>query len=654
MKYLYVLVFAALVVFAGCSQTTSPETDSAVSYIGSEAELSALLAQSSSSSYGVEQSFMRSGTDMAVSESASAPAQDGDFSSTNVQEVGVDEADIFKTDGSYIYTASENTLFITSVGEGAEVLSRTNTEMNVQGLFLEDDYVVVIGSKRMRGDVDIMRSMIWPAPSQNMVVRVFDVSDRTSPYEVKNVEFEGWYVDARLKDSTAYIVSNSGVSSNRPIPMLRVDGVESSIEPSRIAYFPISYNNPQLTTVHTLDLESLSLVSDGVITESTQTVYMRDYLYLSSTSFVNEYEIRQETILRLGEGLLTSEDRNLVSRIRSVDEDILSSSQKKQRILEVIERRVASLSQDVRESFIDEVDAAVKAELDRHEYREHTNIAKFAVSSDGISAVSSGQVPGRVYDSFGFGEDGEVLRVVTTTSGVWDDGKLSRESENHVFSLDNELVVLDSIMGLAPGESIFSARYEGDRLYMVTFEQIDPFFVIDVSDNENLRVLGELKITGFSRYLHPVSDDVVLGLGREATETGRQIGLKISLFDVSDVSNPVELTKWVSDDRFASSSAEWDHKAFLLDVDKELLVIPVNSWDRNNRYSGAYVFNVSEQHLSLRGLVEHSSQVERSAWIGSDLYTKSSNLLRINAIDDLSSVANLELRVLSDSDVPVY
>ena len=189
---------------------------------------------------------------------------------------------------------------------------------------------------------------------------------------------------------------------------------------------------------------------------------------------------------------------------------------------------------------------------------------------------------------------------------------------------------------------------------MVTFRQVDPFFVIDLSDPANIKELGKLKIPGFSRYLHPYDENTIIGLGREATETGRQQGLKISLFDVSDVENPKETAKFAAKEQYASSTAEFEHKAFLFSREKELLAIPAYNYDfrkSGDNYNGAMVFKITKESIELRGIIDHSSgsgnyyspQVERSLYINELLYTKSEGLLRINKIDDLSKVKNIEL-----------
>jgi len=237
---------------------------------------------------------------------------------------------------------------------------------------------------------------------------------------------------------------------------------------------------------------------------------------------------------------------------------------------------------------------------------------------------------------------------------------------------------MDGLTGLAEGESIYSTRFMGDRLYMVTFRQVDPFFAIDLSNPKDIKTLGKLKIPGFSRYLHPYDEDTIIGIGRDADLRGGQKGIKISLFDVSDVENPKEVASYVSDDRYAQSTAEWEHKAFLFDKEKELLVIPAYNYDwqnPNNGYNGALVFKITKDDIELRGLIDHSDgvkesdngklgiwmpryqyspAVERSLFIGEDLYTKSPYLLRINSLDDLSSINSLVLDSGYTGGIPIY
>ena len=280
-----------------------------------------------------------------------------------------------------------------------------------------------------------------------------------------------------------------------------------------------------------------------------------------------------------------------------------------------------------------------------------------------MKPIANNKVPGQIINQFSMDENSynsnEVFRIATTTSARWsrfDNGRT--ESSNNVYTLNSNLKVLDSLTGLAKGERIYSTRFIDTRLYMVTFKQVDPFSVIDLSDANNIKELGQLKIPGFSRYLHQYDKDTIIGIGKDASETGRTKGLKISLFDVSDVSNPKEVAKYISESKYSSSTALYEHKAFLFSKEKNLLVIPAYNYDyydKSKGYNGAMVFNISKKSIELKGLVDHSmsetskytAAVERSLYIDELLYTKSLDLLRVNKLSDLSKVKNLELKYMA-------
>jgi inhibitor of cysteine peptidase len=378
--------------------------------------------------------------------------------------------------------------------------------------------------------------------------------------------------------------------------------------------------------------------------------------------YINEWRIRQDETYRTVEPSLTQAQRDLIARINATSADVLSRYEKDAKIAQVIWQRLSSLERDERESLEDAIDSATKEELASHDAFEYTDLIEVPYAT--LEASTPVTISGTVNNQFSLDEHDGVLRVATTTNPRWSLGEGMNDMENHVYTIRDGRV-LDSVHGLAPSERIFSARFMGERLYLVTFRQVDPFFAIDLSDPEDIEVLGELKIPGFSRYLHAYSDDIIIGLGRDASETGAERGLKISLFDVSDPTKPVELTNWISDERYVSSGAEWEHKAFLLDTRNDLLVIPISgtyAWTRpwmseeppGSRDGGALVFSITEGSIELRGLVAHPGYggVERSLVIEDALYTKSETLLRVNSLDDLEELARVTLS--EGRDIPVY
>ena len=227
-----------------------------------------------------------------------------------------------------------------------------------------------------------------------------------------------------------------------------------------------------------------------------------------------------------------------------------------------------------------------------------------------------------------------------TSSPDWWWG-VERESESFVTVLeqqDGELVEIGKVGGLGKGERIYSVRFIDDIGYVVTFRQTDPLYTIDLSDPTDPEVIGELKILGYSAYLHPVGDGLLLGIGQDATEEGRTLGTQISLFDVSDLANPERIHNHTLDDGY--SSVEYDHRAFLHWPQTGLTVIPVQqwSWDEDSEtesgFSGAIAVEATRDGIKEIGRITHGQDkegeeywwapaIERSLVIGDSLYTYS-------------------------------
>jgi uncharacterized secreted protein with C-terminal beta-propeller domain len=259
-----------------------------------------------------------------------------------------------------------------------------------------------------------------------------------------------------------------------------------------------------------------------------------------------------------------------------------------------------------------------------------TTIYKIALDGTNMVPQARRDVPGHLLNQFSLDEKDGHLRVATTKS--WQDPR------NAVYVLGANLTVVGCVEDLAPGERIYSCRFMGDTLYMVTFRQVDPLFVIDLSDPTSPAVVGELKVPGFSSYLHPLGEGRLLGIGMENGS------VKVSLFDVSDPTAPAELGT-VLVPGFSFSDALYDHKAVTYDETTGSLVIPVSSYDREcwRCTSGAYVFAVGDEHVALKGVIQpHEGEyVMRAQYIGDYLYTVSDSTVYVNSLLDLSSVGHL-------------
>lgn len=588
-------------------------------------------------------------------------AQESDFSQTNNQVAGVDEADIIKTDGNYIYTVTGKTLFIVSAGEDATLISKTSFDGNVDGIFIYEDTIAVFGSEYN----DEIYDTIGFFPQNGMTYfHIYDISDKENLELVKEYSFEGNYFNARMIDGQVYFVVQDYPMYRpvHPLPVFYEDGMTKEVALDRIMWYPGRYDNSQLVTTHSIDLtgnkdvESLSIAVDN-----TQTLYMSEqHIFLVGNEYINEYEIQQDITKKKLSSYLTQEDKELIGLIAQSDNRLLSQGEKENKIMNVYYQRMNTLSSDEQKDLAKKIDSELADELKKIKFYQYTTLYKLSVDKGSIEYVASGKVPGRIVNQFSLDEHEDNLRIATTVDARWSRYGQQSESYTNVYVLNDDLQTIGELTELAPTERIYSTRFIQDRLYMVTFKQVDPFFVIDLSNPTKPKELGQLKIPGFSRYLHPYDENYLIGIGQDATELGRTTGLKISLFNVEDVENPVEVAKYVTDERYASSSALYEHKAFLFSKEKNLLVIPAYSWgyDDTDRYNGAFVFDISPEGIELRGLIDHSTgdsyfqQVERSLYIDDLLYTKSPYLLRINSIDTLEGVKNIELK--EKIGIPVY
>lgn len=643
---------------------------------------------------------------------APSAAPSPDFSATNIQVKGVDEADLLKTDGNYIYTVSNNMLYIIKAypGKDAEVLStiKFETEDSSSGsssgssiaakvrclacpppgptsygyhpsdLFISGNKLAVFGSY---SNAKFFADIGYTPRNGMSFFNVYDISDPKNPKLEKEYKFEGTYFRARMKGDYIYFVTASSPQyRDYPTPLIVTGASKYQLPVADIYYFNVPYNSPVFMNIHAVNLADTTkaVSSKSLVVESSQEMYMSEgSIYLTYTENVNEYELRNEITLALYRERirLSPLDRVLVSGIESVDDSILSPYEKQSKIMGIYSSYLDAMGTKDRDKFYADVDSSLEKKLGGYKYFEFTVINKVGIDGGKITPSANGKVPGHISNQFSMDENKGIFRIATTLSPRWSSfGGESTKSTNNIYTLDSSLKVLGTKENIAENEQIYSTRFIGDRLYMVTFRQVDPFFVFDLSNPSNIKELGKLKIPGFSRYLHPYDENTIIGIGKDATDSGRTTGLKISLFDVSDVSNPKELAKYVTEERYADSSALTEHKAFLFSKEKNLLVIPVYSygggmWDEWGRkassdenYNGAFVFRVDKSQVTLRGLIDHSMAagdyyyqpaVQRSLYINDMLYTKSEKLLRVNALDTLTSVKNVWLNATSGG-IPIY
>jgi len=519
-----------------------------------------------------------------------------EYSLTNVQVEGVDEADIVKTDGTYIYVISQQSIIILKAypPEDAEILSKITAEGGIRGIFIKDDKLAVLTDTSYYsygyGDSKPYADPIGYSYTQKALIKVYNIADRSNPISTRNVTVEGSYFNSRMIGDYAYIIVNQGVTVQ-----------EGEVNLPRILY-----------------------------ADRTEEVPATQIYYSNTTDSFNTYT-------------------NVIS-VNLIDD------QQDPTIQPILIGYASTMYVSQNNIYIT---------YSSYEYQQQmTKVHRIRIDQGEITYEASGEVPGCVLNQFSMDEYNQHFRVATTTGEVWATAEF--QARNHVYILNMDLDIVGRLEDLAPGERIYSARFMGKRAYLVTFKRVDPLFVIDLTNPTEPRVLGELKITGYSDYLHPYDENHIIGVGKETEEAESgdfawYQGVKISLFDVTDVSTPKEIAKYEIGDRGTDSPILTDHKAFLFNKDKNLLVIPVRVFEVNQQsypgaqtssntygefvWDGAYVFHISlEQGLELRGKITHgSSSITRSLYIGDVLYTISDQKIKMNSLSDLTEIGEINL-----------
>ncbi|MFH1056875.1 MAG: beta-propeller domain-containing protein [Candidatus Micrarchaeota archaeon] len=706
------VAFAGLsLLLPGCvqSQTTPTASPSASPSAGlkeanllsfsSWDEVSDFLKEAQSSSYGGsgrDFGIMKTvAAPMAVAESADAAgAVSSDYSTTNVQVEGVDEADILKNDGKFLYIVTQGKIVIVEAfpAEGMKNVSEISEKgESVSNIFIDGDKLVVFGTKQIEPHPfeTVVRSLIYPPRPyyySEAFLKVYDVTDKTVPKLVKTVSVKGDYVTSRLIDGKVYALFSQPAYYDYPMPLYYVDGIEKTIAPSDVQYFDYPDYSYAFNVFVGLDLNDLNAEEkkEIILMGYSQTVFVsKENIFVtfpSYNSFTIPWSILEQTVYPLLSG-------EYLKKIQAIDASDLPTWRKERLKISEASAFIDSLNESERTRIYDELQKKLET-ASQPQYSETTVVHK--ISLDGFKAMAQGSVPGTVLNQFSMDESNGYFRIATTTSEqtpFWT-GMMgsavkmpAREQvqKNHVFVLDGSLNVVGRLADLAPGEKIYSARFMGDRLYLVTFKKTDPLFAIDLSNPANPQVLGQLKIPGYSDYLHPYDETHLIGLGKNAVEAKEgnfawYQGLKLSLFDVADVSKPKELAVFEIGDRGSDSAALHDHKAFLFDKNKGLLVIPVleakidpekyplgveQSAYGDFVFQGAYVFNVGlEKGFELKGRVSHATaeelaksgrywysdrDVQRTAFIDGTLYTVSERFVKANDLQTLVEKNTVEI-----------
>ncbi len=530
-------------------------------------------------------------------------ADDGasDATTTNVQEAGIDESDILKHDGKTIFFYDRHSKRI-RVYDFASIVSGDIKEKSgidlggeLQAMYLDGDRLVTVTQEIRYYILDTAVSegsgaaqIMPPQPMEppHFTVTFYDVSDPADIRELSRTVIDGTYMESRRKSDTLYLISSFPPQIIYDYPVIHPDTNCSAIY--RALGGAPSYTGGVVCS------------SDGECVKYPDNETRLDRLYRENgcyrysydnngTAWQYDYEhpvIRSENLVpRYTQG---SEEHDYVTPKRlyapyKLDQEYSITS------IGAFDMRTGAMKQQV--AYIGQAwtqyasanalylgATSYPLYYDYIRYSERTALYKFALD-DNLSYRARGFVEGRVLSQYSLSEYNGTLRVAATTGFSW----RSDDTDNRVYTLRENgsegLDIAGSVRGLGePGEQIRAVRFAGDKAFVVTFRQTDPFYTLDLSDPNAPKVVGELKINGFSEYLHPVDKNRILSIGRDADANGRQLGLQVQLFDLSDFAHPVLADKITFGDRHTYSEAEHNPRAFAYRGSDGLFGFPFHSF----------------------------------------------------------------------------
>lgn len=571
------------------------------------------------------------------------------FSGTNVQVAGIDEPDILKTDGKEIYFSQPQYYYFLERGVG----STKGAEVQPSPpLSLEETLIAPLNELRIE-DLPNATSIFPPIPTggiktikafpqQNLAldgtiaktgnlllsdntlvvfaddgtgIYGYDVSNPAIPAERWNMKLQEntYIVTSRLSGATVYLVTQTYVNIAGPCPLkpMRWDEIDVVVPCTKIYYPSTPVSSDSTYTIFALDAktgavqDSISFVgaaSSSVVYVSPGSLYITYYMPADQMALETDF-------LQKNADLVPASVLAQIERIGTLQ---ISRPAKEAEFAFILQQWQDGLNQEERQRLHEQIEGRGEEYMRAH-FRDMdaTNIVK--VKLDGLTLEATGKVPGTLLNQFALDEYEDNLRVATTVGeqfwGFSFGGSFrGRTSVNDVYILDSKMGILGSVKDLGLSERMYSVRFIEDKGYVVTFRQIDPFYVLDLSVPSAPRLAGELKIPGYSSYLHPVNKNMILGIGQEEWR------VKISLFDVSNPASPREAANYKLEEGW--SEILQTQYAFLLDPKHEIFFLPGGG--------NGYIFSYANGALALSKTVENI-QARRAIFIDDYLYIVGDN-----------------------------
>ncbi len=549
-----------------------------------------------------------------------------EYSTTNIQVENVDEADVTKTDGDYIYSLSENQVIITDVKKPEEIkiIAKISENSNKvpEDLILYNHKLAVI----------YQESKDYYNNNKNATyVAIYDVTTPEKPKKIKNYELEQPYYTSRCIDGKLYVISCGTLKKEKDKIVTYYYEDEQQIDKG----------TKNINKIKDINTKYQTILSNFDLNNTESKVNVNSYLMNISNCYVSENNIY------------------------------------------LINEKYKTKSPKITDIFgLKGLLGILDYEYNSEENGYYTEIYKFNLLEDGnIKFANKALEKGKTINQFSIDEYKNNLRVA-----LQDNNKGSK-----IIILDDEMKKIGETTNLAKGEKMYSSRFLGEKAYLVTYKTIDPLFVVDLSNPRTPNVLGELKIPGYSTYLHPYDENHIIGIGMQTEEkvnrnsSGKVIsttaiitGMKMALFDVTDVQNPVQISDTIIGDRRTTSSILTNHKALLFSKEKQIIAIPVNNYTEDfnaesysNNYNsminsyknykkdyiseGYFVYNINlTDGFKLKGTITHNknqkknrynleTRLLRGLYIENNLYTISEDYIKVNKLEDLQEISQLEI-----------
>ncbi len=565
-------------------------------------------------------------------ESSSSSSNTKDYSTTNIQVENVDEADIVKTDGDYIYSISEDNVIITDAKDPKQpkVVATIQSEDDdiPEDIILYKDKLVVISTKGNQ------TQRYYYNNRMNTVVKIYNITSREKPVLTKSYEMYEPYYTSRCIDNVLYVISSGNLrkEDDKIVVGYNEDNMEKEMSIDKIKYLKDVKTTKQ-TLISTVDLnnETADIKLDSYLMNISNAYVSENAIYLLNQKYNNDSKIPIKLLFGF-KGVFGLEDYY---------------------------------------------------EMDS-ESGYYTEIYKFDIKEN-VEYKAKTKVKGKTINQYSLDEKDNHLRIA-----------LYDNDGSRVAIFDEDLKQIGISDNVAKGEKMYSSRFIGDKVYFVTYKTIDPLFVMDLSNEAKPKVLGKLKIPGYSTYLHPYDENHIIGIGMETKEiinrnsngkvistTAKVVGMKMALFDVSNVNSPVQISSVVIGDSRTTSAILTNPKALLFSKEKSLIAIPVNNYSQDfevtlsnnyetmiNNYTkyskpynaeGYFVYNINVQDgFKLKGVITHektnatyyysNSKLLRGLYIDNNLYTVSETMIKVNELDSLKAVGELKLKNIENVD----